>query len=146
MAMENKISVLQEYAWKMIGKPYIWGGDDPILGFDCSGLVLELLKSVGMFPYHMDATAQGIYYNFEKTGKIGEAVPGALVFYGKDLNSITHVSMIIEPGHVLEAGGGGSKTKTVQDAINQNAFIRIRPLGHRNDIVAIVYPPYWEGK
>lgn len=144
--VDSQMAVLIEYAWKMVGKPYIWGGDDPILGFDCSGLVIELLKAVGEFPLHMDANAQGLYYHFEAKGKIGHAEMGALVFYGKDLNSITHVSMIIEDGFVLEAGGGGSKTKTVDDAIKQNAFIRVRPLNHRQDIVAIIYPPYGEGK
>ena len=36
-------------AWKYIGKFYKWGGDDPS-GFDCSGFVIEILKSVGILP------------------------------------------------------------------------------------------------
>jgi len=27
---------------------YLWGGDDPLAGFDCSGFVIEILKSVGI--------------------------------------------------------------------------------------------------
>ena len=37
-----------EIAWHLLGTPYRWGGDDPILGFDCSGFIVEILKSVGV--------------------------------------------------------------------------------------------------
>ena len=30
-----------------LGTPYVWGGDDPS-GFDCSGFVIECLKSAGL--------------------------------------------------------------------------------------------------
>lgn len=138
----NKATVLYESAWRLVGKPYIWGGDNPVLGFDCSGLIIELLTTVGMWPPKKDTTAQGLYYHFEQFGQIGKKEFGSLVFYGKDLNLITHVAMIIEPGFILEAGSGGSKTKTVQDAIDQDAFVRVRPLENRKDIVAIILPNY----
>lgn len=138
-----KSVVLYEYAWSLVGKPYRWGGDDPIAGFDCSGLIIELLTAVGLWPHGKDASAQQLYEHFEAIGQVGLSDYGSLVFYGKDKNSITHVSMIIEPGFIIEAGGGGSKTKTLQDAIDQNAFIRIRPVTHRQkEIVAVIMPPY----
>ena len=139
----HKTSVLYECAWRLVGKPYIWGGDDPILGFDCSGLVIELLTTVGMWEPKKDATAQQLYYHFEQFGQIGKSEFGSLVFYGKDLNLITHVAMIIEPGFIIEAGSGGSKTKTVQDAIDQNAYVRVRPIENRKkEIQAIILPHY----
>ena len=53
--MKNIVSSL---AFKFIGLPYIWGGDDTIKGFDCSGFVIELFKSVGILPRKGDWTAE----------------------------------------------------------------------------------------
>ena len=35
-----------KYAMAFIGTPYVWGGDDPMGGFDCSGFCIEVLKGV----------------------------------------------------------------------------------------------------
>ena len=37
-------------AFSLLHKPYIWGGDNPAKGVDCSGLVIEILKSMGKLP------------------------------------------------------------------------------------------------
>lgn len=139
----SKYAVLYELMWAYVGRPYIWGGDDPIAGFDCSGLVLELLTSIGHWPEHQDATAQQIHDHFLPSSKPDVQEFGSLVFYGKDSSSITHISIIISPGFILEAGGGGSKTLTVEDAIKQNAFVRVRPFSHReHERVAVLLPNY----
>lgn len=139
----NKHDVLQEYAWSMIGLPYRWGGHNAVSGFDCSGLVTELLTSIGMWPEHQFATAQDLYNYFSQFGLSSEPDFGALIFYGVNSSLVSHVSMVIMPGFILEAGGGGSKTLTSQDAAAQNAFVRVRPIAHRaKEIVAIILPSY----
>ena len=42
-----------------------------------------------------------------------------------------HVEMMVDDLHVVGASGGGSKTKTIADAIKQNAFVKMRPVGYR---------------
>ena len=37
-----------DYIKRFIGRPYSWGGDDPMSGFDCSGLIHETLQAVGL--------------------------------------------------------------------------------------------------
>src|SRR3990172_6729299 len=117
---------LLEYAKSFIGLPYRWGGDDPIEGMDCSGLVQEILASVGMDPPG-DQTAQKLYDHFSLHGKIGvygEELVGALAFFGPDNKHISHVAFCIDQYRMIEAGGGGSQTKTREDAAKQNAFVR----------------------
>lgn len=132
---------LRLYALSMVGLPYRWAGDDTIEGFDCSGLVQELLASEGMDPPG-DQTAQELYRHFTGKGPVGQAAHGlgALVFYGSDAKSVTHVAMMLNEFQVIEAGGGGSKTTSLEAAAAQNAFIRIRPYDRRKDVVAIINP------
>lgn len=118
--------------------PYIWGGDDPIRGMDCSGLVQELLAMIGLDPKG-DQTAQGLYDYF-KTRSSQDQQVGSLVFYGASTSKITHVAMMLDQRTIIEAGGGGSSTTSQDAAIRQNAFIRLRPFDRRRDVVAILRP------
>ncbi|KKK93046.1 hypothetical protein LCGC14_2696780, partial [marine sediment metagenome] len=95
--------VATRLAWHFIGLPYIWGGDDPVLGFDCSGLVIELLRSVNRLPRKGDWTASTLSRMFPS---ILSPQEGALVFYGGS-DKITHVAYCINSKLCIEAGGGG---------------------------------------
>lgn len=129
------------YALQFIGRPYRWGGDDPMAGFDCSGFVQELLASVGEDPPG-DQTAQSLYGHFNSLphDKIPRA--GTLLFFGSSLQSISHVAMAIDGFRMIEAGGGGSKTVNEAEAIRQNAYIRVRAISNRKDLVAAIRPQY----
>lgn len=133
--------LFQHACLKFLNIPYIWGGDDPIRGLDCSGFVQELYSMIGIDPIG-DQTAQGLHDYFKIRSKEGPRQVGTLMFYGKSVDHISHVAMIIddEGYYIIEAGGGGSKTVNQEEAIKQNAFIRIRPFNRRSDIVAVVTP------
>lgn len=130
-----------ECAMGFIGTAYKWGGSG-YEGIDCSGLVQEILKSTGDAPIG-DHTAHGLYLYFIKNKakpiKILDA--GSLCFYGTS-SKIIHVAFGIDHFRIIEAGGGNSKTITREDAIKQNAFVRIRPYNHRSDLYAILRPVY----
>jgi cell wall-associated NlpC family hydrolase len=133
--MSNALAeVFTQYAERFIGTPYRWAGDDPMAGFDCSGLVVECLQAVGRLNYGIDATAQVLHDALKAYAAAESFGRGDLVFFGKTNTSITHVGIICSgyiwhlSGHLMiEAGGGGSKTLTVEDAIKQNAYVRVRP-------------------
>ncbi len=136
-------AVMREYAMSMLGRPYLLGGDDPIAGFDCSGFAQELLASVGIDPPG-DQSADQLLQAFK--GRPVQGVPpvGALVFYGSK-GKVTHVGISIGEGLMVEAGGGGSKTTNLAAAILDNAYIRVRPINRRADLMAIV-DPFPEGQ
>lgn len=135
--------VLVDYAKTFLGKPYLYGGDDPLLGFDCSGLIVELLKSVGICPMP-DMSSQQMYTYFKSNGTVSKVGPGALCFYGKSTSTISHVAFMINDYQVIEAGSGDSHTTTFEEAAKQNAFIRIRPFIQRRDLVEVIMPTYPE--
>jgi hypothetical protein len=124
-------------AERMLLLPYRWGGDDPIAGFDCSGLVIECLRSAGLLPRDGDWTAAALRDLFAGPGRERDIPPsralpaGALVFWGSP--RITHVELVwrvLDDGTVLTIGaaGGGSATVDAAAAERQNAYVKVRPL------------------
>ena len=135
------MQTLREYALSFVGTPYVWGGSHPALGFDCSGLVQELLRSVGLDPPG-DQTAQALFNHFEKNSTWNARQMGSLAFFGSSPAAISHVAMLLEPYRMIGAGGGGSKTLTALDASRDNAFVRVRLVSSRKDLVAVLKPNY----
>lgn len=96
-------------AKKYVGKPYVWGGEsDAEGGYDCSGFVYNVLKDSG-FPVSR-LTAQG-YFNKFQTLKVKEPVQGALLFFGKSTEAITHVGIADTDGYMYESIGNKANTK-----------------------------------
>lgn len=135
---------LYDYLISFVGTPYRWGGDDPIDGFDCSGFVQEALAAMGEDP-PQDQTAQALYNYFITYGRPKTMGLGALVFYGKSVKEITHITMMVNDWQTIGADGGGSKTVDLASAARMNAFIKIRPYDYRTDVVAIIMPNYSMG-
>jgi len=139
----NSDRIIYDYAMSFVGLPYIWGGDDPIYGFDCSGLVIEIMRAWGLFPAKIDMSAKDLmaYFTRENRGAFASQPDfGALAFFGKDVTNITHVGFCLDSFCMLEAGGGGSKTRSKEDASLQNAYVRVRPLKFRSDLQCVVMP------
>jgi len=130
--------ILKAYSWSLVGKPYVWGGEG--VAFDCSGLCLELMWAMGIGPGY-DMTANSIRNFLRRNGSASEPRFGALSFYGTK-KKITHMGFCIDHKYMIEAGGGGSKVKTVEDAIKYGATVRIRPTLYRGDYIEC-YMPRW---
>ena len=140
--------ILIDYAMKFCGTPYLWGGDDPINGIDCSGLAIELLKASGVIKQKdYDNTAQGLFkdlLNWKGSLNI-QAYPASFVFFGKNNQAITHVGFCISPTLMIEAGGGGQNVTDKAAAAKFNAYVRVRPILARTDLTAYVHPLYLWG-
>lgn len=138
----DKAAIAIEYAKKFIGTPYLWGGDDPMTGFDCSGFIIETLKAVGILKETYDSSAHNLFNHFKA---LGQTVPptsistGYLLFFGTK-SKISHVAIAISKDFQLEAAGGNSYTTSTASAAAINAFVKIRPINNRKDLVATVDP------
>lgn len=135
---------LVEYALKFIGRPYVWGGDGSGKfggGFDCSGLVLECLWAFGLYS-GADTTAKTLYKSLLKQGwtnvSRGNETPGNVCFWGSNEASINHVSLVLQNGLHIEAGGGGSKCTSAE---NSTGMVRVRPITSRKNLFAILKMP-----
>lgn len=132
---------LIEYAKTFLGIRYQWGGKTPMGGFDCSGFVEELMSSVGLLGNEIDS-AQMIYDLLSPKAMSSNKGPGALIFFGASVKQITHIGFMINDYQMIEAGGGTAAVKDLETAIEHSSFVKIRPITHRNDCVAIFMPSY----
>ena len=138
MRNEAKRDLVLKIAFSYLGTPYTWGGDD-FSSFDCSGIVVEVLKSVGALPRKGDYTAAALWHKFPIKPANGKA--GDLVFWANQPGGkIIHIEIMVNDDLAIGASGGGRNTKTRQDAIKHNAFIKIRPIDSREYVAGFANP------
>lgn len=130
----------------LIGAPYRWGGDaaytpqgEP-LGYDCSGLVIDVLQALDILPKG-DWTAQQLAGKFQETFS---PQPGDLVFYGTD-KKIVHVCIFLGANSqprgsslgamCIGANGGGPSTTTLEAAKARGARVKVVKVDYRKDCV-----------
>jgi cell wall-associated NlpC family hydrolase len=85
-------TVAAEWALGQIGTPYVWGGETPGVGFDCSGLVQAAYDVAGL---SLPRVAQDQY---DATPKVTPGSPletGDLVFFGSGPDGIDHVGIFV---------------------------------------------------
>lgn len=126
----RRISTALSYVFQFTGQPYLWAGNGPY--FDCSGLVCEYLKSLGVIKSRSDYTSVALWARF-KNNEVLNPEPGDLIVYSKTKTAagIQHVGIMYYDGFVLEAGGGNSSTTKAIIAQEQGAFVRLRPHSYR---------------
>ena len=92
-----------EVARRYLGVPYVFGGTDPRLGLDCSGLVQVVFRQLGV---QLPRTAQLQFYATPRLSQ-EQLQPGDLVFFARtyaDPNDwITHVGIYVGGGMQINA-------------------------------------------
>jgi cell wall-associated NlpC family hydrolase len=98
-------SAAVEDAIGFLGVTYVWGGESPQTGFDCSGLVQYVYREVGI---SLPRVAQD-QYDAGPAVPPGTAVePGDLVFFGSGPDAVEHVGMYVGDGLMVDAPHTGS--------------------------------------
>ena len=80
------------WALSQIGTPYVWGGETPGVGFDCSGLAQAAYAVAGVA---LPRVAQDQYDRTSKLAPGAALDPGDLVFFGGGPDSIDHVGLFV---------------------------------------------------
>lgn len=101
MPAEFHPELMVDYAKKLLGAPYLWGGRT-VFGFDCSGFVQTCAKMSGLL-LPRDACQQiecGELVYF-----LQETQPGDLAFFGEEEGRITHVGIIMGNEQIIHSSG-----------------------------------------
>jgi cell wall-associated NlpC family hydrolase len=85
-------AVALQWALAQIGTPYVWGGETPGVGFDCSGLAQAAYAVAGIL---LPRVAQDQYDSTPKVPAGSPLAPGDLVFFGGGPSSIDHVGLYV---------------------------------------------------
>ncbi len=105
-------------AESQIGVPYVWGGESPGVGFDCSGLTQWSWEQAG---FTIPRTAAEQYYALQKV-PLTALRPGDLLFYYNldGDNEVDHVVMYV--------GSGPYGTNTIIAAAHTGTNVDFEPL------------------
>jgi cell wall-associated NlpC family hydrolase len=112
------------WAYREIGKPYVWGAAGPN-SFDCSGLAMYVWAKAGVYLEHFT----GDQWNEGTHVSRSQLEPGDLVFFAyntSDPSTIHHVGIYIGGGEMIDAPFTG-------------AFVRKDP-AFRSDYIGAVRP------
>lgn len=96
---EERRKAIVNYALQFVGNRYVYGGNDPNTGVDCSGFsryVMSHAAGIGLSRTANSQSAQG------RRVSEADARPGDLVFYGSS-DHINHVAIYIGNGKVVHA-------------------------------------------
>jgi cell wall-associated NlpC family hydrolase len=99
-AVDGAGVVAVDWALEQIGTPYVWGGETPGVGFDCSGLAQAAYKVAGIA---IPRVAQDQY---DAGPQLPDGAPleaGDLVFFGGSATDVEHVGLVVSPGVMVDA-------------------------------------------
>lgn len=102
----GKLKAVLDEAYKYRGMEYVFGGNSPQQGFDCSSLMQWIFKEAGV---NLPRTANE-QYKFATKIKESDLQPGDLVFFTGTYNAgvpVTHVGIYIGNGKMYDANGSG---------------------------------------
>ena len=121
-----KIEAMITYAKSKLGCKYVWGATGPNT-FDCSGLVISALKSVGVSAPRT-STAMSQVTSWDKIS-LANLQRGDLVFFSSSSSSVGHVGIYLGDGQFIHASSGTGRV-TISD-INSSYYARHFKWGRR---------------
>jgi cell wall-associated NlpC family hydrolase len=118
---EAAVAIAEHY----LGVRYVWGGADPLNGFDCSGLTQFVYAQLGVQLPHYAATQWNMGHRVDP----GQLEPGDLVFFEPRLDGPGHVGIYIGNDQFIAAPRTGDVVRvgslsSVADALGFVGAVR----------------------
>jgi cell wall-associated NlpC family hydrolase len=107
-------------AVRYLGVRYAWGGASPRQGFDCSGLVMYVYRTLGIRLPHYAASQ----YRYGRRVGYSNLAPGDLVFF----HGLSHVGMYVGKGRFIDAPHSGASVRLAPIASRLSSFYGARRL------------------
>ena len=98
-ASSSLVKTVLQRAFALLGTPYRWGGNSPEGGFDCSGLVGYVFRTIGI---DLPRVSRAMADEGTRVANRDALAEGDLVFFGKR-GRIDHVGIYIGNGQFLHA-------------------------------------------
>ena len=142
MQTVNSFSFLILLAMQYLNVPYIYGGNNPLIGIDCSALVQLPLRKLKVIRDY-DHSAQMIYDDLIKNDYVSsEPEMDCILFFGRSVDRISHIAIALNEELMIEAASGGPKVTLEQHAIAKQAKVEFNRIDRRNDLVASIKVTY----
>ncbi len=94
-----RVKTVLQRAFALLGTPYRWGGTSPDSGFDCSGLVGYVFRTIGI---DLPRVSRAMANEGTAVSDRSALAEGDLVFFGKR-GHVDHVGIYIGGGKFLHA-------------------------------------------
>jgi cell wall-associated NlpC family hydrolase len=95
----SRVKTVLQRAFALLGTPYRWGGTSPERGFDCSGLVGYVFRTIGI---ELPRVSRAMVNEGTPVSDRTALAEGDLVFFGKR-GRVDHVGIYIGEGKFLHA-------------------------------------------
>ncbi|MBS0591122.1 MAG: C40 family peptidase [Proteobacteria bacterium] len=107
----------------LVGTPYHWGGNTPQSGFDCSGLVVYVFRTIA--DVALPRTTQEMYAFELADVPRDRLLGGDLVFFDTTDHDISHVGIYVGQGRFVHAPNEGGTVRLDRlDNVYWNAHYR----------------------
>jgi peptidoglycan endopeptidase LytE len=105
-APAKKLDVIELIAdaTKLLGTPYVWGGETPEAGFDCSGFIVYLFKQQGL------TLPRTVALMWDAGTKVETPSVGDMVFFQTDGPGASHVGIYIGNNQFIHSGSSTGVT------------------------------------
>ena len=126
MTAQELINAFKE----LVGKPYVWGGESMAEGgYDCSGVLYAAANRAG---YKVSRLTAQSYSSIGKKIPVGSQMPGDCLFFGSSVNHITHCTLYIGDGLMIESRGSVRNTKN-----SPGKGVTISDINRRHDLIVV---------
>ena len=111
---------IADLAMQLVGYSYTYGGKDPEIGFDCSGLVYYCYGyyGIGLYRTADDQTRNGVH------AEPDDLLPGDILCFYHSASWVGHVGIYVGDGKYVHAEG--SATGVVLSDVNTGYRIEVR--------------------